>query len=346
MRGLTKWELALIVAILSGVFQFIFVVLFQYYEVFCGRPILGFILGFFGFISTFLACLYIVDTFIYKKLEKMSKAFSSLNVSVGKKSNAHSSNLLDKMEANIVSISAKKDEELEELKKLEQYRREFLGNVSHELKTPIFNIQGYVETLLDGGLEDKNVNKAYLEKASKNLDRLSSIVEDLLQISQYESGKLVIEEEKFDIKKVVMDVFESLAYQASQKKIQLKFKDGSSSSIFVIADKIRITQVLNNLISNAIKYGRVGGGVYVGLILLNDKLKVEITDDGLGISAEHLPRLFERFYRVDKMRSRESGGTGLGLSIVKHIIEAHGEQVSVESKVGVGSTFYFNLKLA
>jgi two-component system phosphate regulon sensor histidine kinase PhoR len=346
MKGLAKWELALIVAVLSGVFQFVFVVVFQQYEIFCGRPILGLILSFFGFISTLLACLYIIDVFIYKKLEKMSNAFSNLNIPVGKNKREYSSNLLEKLESHIVNISAKKDEELEELKKLEQYRREFLGNVSHELKTPIFNIQGYVETLLDGGLEDKNVNKTYLEKASRNLDRLSSIVEDLLQISQYESGKLVIEEEKFDIQKAVTDVFESLTYQANQKKIQLKFKDGSSHCIFVLADKIRITQVLNNLISNAIKYGRVGGGVFVGLVLLNEKLKVEITDDGLGIAAEHLPRLFERFYRVDKMRSRESGGTGLGLSIVKHIMEAHGEQVSVESKVGVGSSFYFTLKLS
>jgi len=301
----------------------------------------------FVFITTYILTYLIVDEFIYRKIKVIFKIISNLkNGKEGYQEIIGDSNMIEAVEKQVIEFTLKKSAEIEELKKLEQYRREFLGNVSHELKTPIFNIQGYVETLLEGGLEDVTINKSYLEKASKNLDRLASIVEDLLQISQYESGDLILDEERFDIHKLTKETFEALAFQAESKKIKFAFKNECDRPFFVMADKVRIGQVLNNLISNSIKYGRDGGNVFIGFYVMEGILLTEITDDGMGIAQEHLSRLFERFYRVDKARSRERGGTGLGLAIVKHIIEAHGQSVNVRSKVAVGTTFGFTLKLA
>ncbi|MCS6820084.1 MAG: ATP-binding protein, partial [Chitinophagales bacterium] len=255
-----------------------------------------------------------------------------------------SPNILDDVKEQVLEFSRKKSAEIEELKKLEKYRKEFLGNVSHELKTPIFNIQGYLETLLDGGLEDPRIAREYILRAAKNADRLGNIVEDLLLISQYEGGELELYIERFDIHQLTKDVFDSLRMQAQQRGIKFQFKEECDQPFYVEADKSRIAQVLNNLISNAIKYGRENGNVFAGFYIMEDKLLVEISDNGPGIEQHHLGRLFERFYRVDKARSREAGGTGLGLSIVKHIIEAHGEQVHVRSTVGIGTTFSFTLK--
>ncbi len=300
----------------------------------------------FIFIVTYLLTYSIVEEFIYRKIKVIYKIIN--NLKSGKELNAEAiadSNMIVEVEKQVIEYTLRKSAEVEELRKLEQYRREFLGNVSHELKTPIFNIQGYVETLLEGGLEDERINKSYLEKASKNLDRLASIVEDLLQISQYESGELKLDEERIDIHKLAKEVFESLTYQAESKNVKLHFKNECDRPFFVFADKVRIGQVLNNLISNAIKYGRENGNVFVGFYEMDNQILTEVTDDGMGIAPEHLSRLFERFYRVDKARSRERGGTGLGLAIVKHIIEAHGQSVNVRSKIGVGTTFGFRLKM-
>jgi two-component system, OmpR family, phosphate regulon sensor histidine kinase PhoR len=235
-------------------------------------------------------------------------------------------------------------EEIGHLKELEHYRKEFLGNVSHELKTPIFTIQGYIHTLIDGGIEDQDINMLYLQKAARGIDRLSSIVDDLESISKLEAGELILEHRTFDIVELVTDVFESLELQAHENEILLVMKDGQAKPCYVYADKERIRQVLVNLIENSIKYGKKSGRTEVSIEDDVDKFIIQISDNGIGIEKSHLPRLFERFYRVDKSRSREQGGTGLGLAIVKHIIEAHGEKINVASTSGFNTTFSFTLK--
>lgn len=236
--------------------------------------------------------------------------------------------------------------EIDRLKKLETYRKEYLGNVSHELKTPIFNIQGYISTLLDGGLEDKTINRDYLERAESSVDRMIGIVEDLEAISQLEAGQLELEFEKFDIVALAKEIFRSQEMKATDKGIMLNFKDVDEKPVFVLADKFRIRQVLTNLVVNSIKYGKEYGETTLKFSDVGENIRIEISDNGIGISEKHLPRLFERFYRVDKHRSREQGGTGLGLAIVKHILEAHNQAISVMSTEGVGSVFSFTLKKA
>lgn len=232
---------------------------------------------------------------------------------------------------------------IEELKKMEVYRREFLGNVSHELKTPLFNIQGYVLTLLEGGLEDPVINHEYLKKTSKNIDRMIAIIEDLEVISRLESGEMKLNLTRFNISELTGEVIELLEPKANKKNITLITE---KKNILVHADKDRIRQVLTNLIDNSIKYGNENGMTRISCENGDDMVHIRITDNGIGIQKKDLPRLFERFYRVDKSRSREQGGSGLGLAIAKHIIEAHHQHIVVESKYGAGSTFSFGLKKA
>ena len=234
--------------------------------------------------------------------------------------------------------------EIETLKIREEYRKEFLGNVSHELKTPIFNIQGYVSTLIDGGINDPSINIEYLKRADKSVDRMIQIIDDLETISQLEVGTLELELEIYDIAQQVKDIVEALEFQASKKEIKLQLAKKYDKPILVKADKFRVRQVLVNLITNSIKYGKDVGKTIVSLNLFDEQVIVEIKDNGIGIAEKHLPRLFERFYRVDKGRSREQGGTGLGLAIVKHIIEAHGETIDVTSTLNEGTAISFTLK--
>ncbi len=236
-------------------------------------------------------------------------------------------------------------DEIEMLRQNEQFRREFLMNLAHELRTPIFTIQGYVETLLGGAVDDPDVNKKFLGNASRSIDRLVELVNDLDQISKLESGGMPLSPESFRIQDLVADVYEEFSLQAGGQDMKLEFKKGTEGAIPVFADKARIRQVLVNLIENALKYGRPGGTITTGSYTMDDKrIYIEISDDGPGISEEHLPRIFERFYRADRNRSRHIGGTGLGLAIVKHIIEAHGQTVTARSKPGVGSSFGFTLE--
>lgn len=237
----------------------------------------------------------------------------------------------------------KKKTELEKLKNLETYRKEFLGNVYHELKTPIFNIQGYILTLLEGGLDDPDINKLYLERTEQNINRLISVVDDLESISGLESGSLNLKIEKFNIRKIIREVFESNEIRAKKLNIRLETGRWKESAEMVKADKKWIFQVLNNLVMNSINYGVKNGKTIVNLKAGEDRVSIEVKDNGIGISREHLPRIFERFYRVDKSRSRDTGGTGLGLSIVKHIIEAHEQTIQVKSTQGKGSSFIFTL---
>lgn len=235
-------------------------------------------------------------------------------------------------------------EEIESLKKLEAYRREFLGNVSHELKTPLFNIQGYILTLLDGGMDDTAIYKEYLKRTEKNIERMIAIIEDLETISQFESGALKLNITHFDIVTLARDVIDLLEIKAKNRKISVGCGDGSDSILLVAADKERIRQVLINLVDNSIKYNNEGGRTLIHFREENNSIVVEVADNGIGIDPKDQNRLFERFFRVDKSRSREQGGSGLGLAIVKHILEAHGQSINVKSAPGLGSAFVFRLK--
>jgi two-component system phosphate regulon sensor histidine kinase PhoR len=237
-------------------------------------------------------------------------------------------------------------QEIERLRELERYRKDFVGNVSHELKTPIFNIQGYILTLLEGGLEDPSINKLYLTRTEKSIDRMISIVEDLESINKLETGELKPQFSIFDIVKIVEDVIEMEQRLAKERKIWLTFTDKPDKPLMVKADKKRIIEVLTNLVVNGLKYGKKNGFVKVGFYDFDDKIMIEVTDNGIGIDKKDLSRVFERFFRVDKSRSREQGGTGLGLSIVKHIIEAHNQTINVQSVLNEGTTFTFTLEKA
>jgi two-component system phosphate regulon sensor histidine kinase PhoR len=246
-----------------------------------------------------------------------------------------------------VKVWAEKQlEEIRKLKQSEKYQKDFLGNVSHELKTPIFNIQGYILTLLDGGIEDSSINTLYLKRAEHSTKRLINIVEDLDSIAALESGEYKLKKEVFNLVKLVEEVIEYQELQARDKNIKISLEGNLSKAVKVKADRKRIMEVLGNLIGNTIKYGREGGKTTVAFTDTGEHILVDITDNGIGIEKENLPRIFDRFFREDKSRSRESGGTGLGLSIVKHIIQAHNQTITVRSRVNEGSTFVFSLDKA
>jgi len=301
-----------------------------------------------AFATTFIVFYFLLEKFIYRKIKLIYKTISNFRST--KEKNQAKINLGDdiigSVNREVIDWQQNRSDEIAELRKMEDFRKEFLGNVSHELKTPIFNIQGYIHTLLEGGMDDKEVNVHYLQRASKSVDRLCLIVEDLESISKLEAGEMILELRVFDVRDLVKEVFESLELQADEKKIRLGLKDGNDKSFYVQADKERIRQVLVNLVVNSIKYGKKNGSTVVGIYDMDENILVEVTDDGIGVETQHLQRLFERFYRVDKSRSREAGGTGLGLAIVKHIIEAHQQTINVRSTFGIGTTFAFTLKKA
>lgn len=284
----------------------------------------------------------LAQVFILKRIKKISEHIKSQITSKNKSKKSKSP--IIELEQLVNEWSEERKEEIEQLEKLENYRKEFLGNVSHELKTPIFNIQGYISTLLDGGLEDKTINRDYLQRGMKSVDRMIAIVEDLQTITQLEKGELEIEEERFDLIALAKDVIDAQELKAREKKIFLELTNDLNQQIFAFADRFRIRQVIVNLIVNSVRYGKENGKTSIKISDTGEKIIVEISDTGIGIPKEHLPRVFERFYRVDKSRSREQGGTGLGLSIVKHILEAHGQTINVMSTEGAGSVFSFTLK--
>jgi two-component system, OmpR family, phosphate regulon sensor histidine kinase PhoR len=302
-----------------------------------------------GFLLNYTIGLFFINRYVYRRIKLLYKIIHKFKVgSKGKSAQNQDINdkILDNAEKDVINWARSQNRELEELKTLENYRREFLGNVSHELKTPIFNVQGYLHTLLDGALYDEEINRQYLLRAAKNVERLQTIVEDLESISKLESGDLVLEITRFDIKALTHEVMEDIELQASFKQIKLQFKDGADKGFLVWADREYIRQVLNNLMVNSIKYGIIGGQTKLGFYDMDQYILIEIADNGIGIGSPHLNHLFDRFYRVDKSRSREVGGSGLGLSIVKHILEAHNQTINVRSAPGVGSTFGFTLEKA
>ena len=278
----------------------------------------------------------------YSILEKMKKKeFKNLD-----KTSQPSLNPIKKLNQEIYSYASTKQEEIDQLKKLAIYRREFLADVSHELKTPIFAAQGFIHTLIDGAVDDKSVRDKFLHKAAKSLDGLNDLVEDLFTLSKMEAGMVKMNFEPVNIYQVIKEAFEQLEHKAHKKDISLKFHDDNLSEIFVIADMIRIKQVIINLIENAIKYGNEDGYVEVAINEKGKNIEVQVVDNGRGIPSEHLDRIFERFYRVEKSRSKAKGGSGLGLAIVKHILEIHKSEITVSSKVKVGTVFKFKLKKA
>jgi two-component system phosphate regulon sensor histidine kinase PhoR len=291
----------------------------------------------------FFVIQYRVEKFIYNRIKKIYDDVSLLDTTnIGQQKITTNMETLTK---EVERFAQHKKLEIEALKIRENYRKEFFGNVSHELKTPLFTVQGYILTLLDGALKDKKVRKKYLESASKGVERLIYIVKDLDMISKLEAGDLNLNKEHFNIVEMIRNVFDLLEIKASRKNIVLTVDDMLDNEILVNADKERIQQVLTNLIDNSIKYGKEDGTTEVSVEdLIKNKIIVRVTDNGEGIRSNHLTRLFERFYRVDKSGSREEGGSGLGLSIVKHIIDAHNEKIYVESQIGIGSEFSFTIE--
>ena len=292
----------------------------------------------------------VIESFIYDKIKIIYKTIHSLKRSKDEdKSRLNiTGDTLEMVNQQVLEWGESKTREIEELQNSAKYRRDFIGNVSHELKTPIFNIQGYVLTLLDGGLEDPSINKEYLLRAEKSINRMIAIVEDLEAISHLESGELKLSITRFDIIGLTREVIEFLEIKSQNKNAQVALAENYEKPLFVKADKERIRQVLINLVENAIKYNfrQSEAHTTISFFDMDENILVEVTDNGVGIAQQDLGRIFERFYRIDKGRSREQGGTGLGLAIVKHVIEAHQQTISVRSWPGVGTTFGFTLKKA
>ena len=304
----------------------------------------GFLVVF--FIIAFILIQYTINNFILEKIQPIYKIIDSVpkNRKEAKKRKGFIE--LSEVEHDVEQWAQNQLQEIERLKELERYRKDFVGNVSHELKTPIFNIQGYILTLLEGGLEDPKINKLYLTRSEKSIDRMISIVEDLESITKLETGELQPHYSTFDLVKVVEYSLEMEQMLAKEQKISLKFVNKPERPVLVKADKKRIIEVLTNLITNGIKYGKKKGYVKIGFYDFDEKIMVEVSDNGIGVDEKNLPRIFERFFRVDKSRSREQGGTGLGLSIVKHIIEAHNQTINVQSVPDEGTTFTFTIEKA
>jgi len=284
---------------------------------------------------------------LYKELDAISNLLSPYKKKEGNPQRNKYINTTDpivKIRKELSDFAVQKQREIEELKKLETFRREFLADVSHELKTPLFAAQGFVHTLMEGAMDDIRVRDRFLQKAAYSLDGLNVLVEDLITISQLEIGEIKMHFLSFDIRKLTEDIFEQLEDSAEKRGTRLKFNKYSPKSCYIYADKLRIGQVVTNLIVNAIKYGKDNGTVVFAYVIEGDSVLLSVKDDGPGIEETHLYRIFERFYRVEKSRSKDQGGSGLGLSIVKHILEAHDSKITVASKMNEGTEFQFRLK--
>jgi two-component system phosphate regulon sensor histidine kinase PhoR len=298
-------------------------------------------------ITSFFVFYYLIEKYIYSKIKLIYKLIHNLKLGRDLRDalGEHvSADPINDVEQEVKEWARQKKTEIDELRTQEKFRRDFLSNISHEFKTPLFAIQGYIEAIQDDEFEDLDMAKDFLQKASRNVDRLSYLIKDLDEISKLESGEIPINFTKFKINDLIKEVFESMDMKAQQHNIKLIFKQKYDEPIHVDADREKIHQVLVNLIDNSFKYGKEGGSTSISLFELHDQVLVEVTDDGIGIEEKYLPRLFERFYRTDTSRSRQIGGSGLGLAIVKHIIEAHQQTINVRSTEGLGSTFGFTLQ--
>lgn len=340
-KNISPTQLALLV---SSIVSIVTVLLFILFGV-------KWILVFTGFVivagTSYGITYYIIERFVYRKIKLIYKFISQTKAT--KREEFYSQELLpqkglEDVGEDVVRWAEERKNEMERLQHNEAFRREFLMNLAHELKTPIFTAQGFIETLLDGAIHNPDVNTTFLQKAGKSLDRLSDLVTDLDEISKIESNQVPINKSNFVIQTLIQDVYEELSQKAAKKNIRLVIKKGCEQDIVVFADRPKIKQVLVNLIENSITYGKEYGESSAGIYLVdNDEVFIEITDNGMGIQDEHIARVFERFFRTDNARSRREGGSGLGLAIVKHIIEAHNHSVTCRSKIDVGSSFGFTL---
>jgi len=297
-----------------------------------------------SFIIYYVSIYNAFNKYILKKIKPYFETIDALQIPESKLyRHLEGGELLKDIDKKFMEWAKRKVKEIATLKANEKYRKEFLGNVSHELKTPLFNMQGYISTLIDGGLNDDNINLKYLHSSEKNINRLISVVEDLETISALESGSRIPDMLVFDILKLILEVIEMQEIRAKKKGIEIKLDGGDNKNVFVRADKNGVSNILSNLLINSIIYGKENGYTQIVIKEKDNKVFISVIDDGIGIKEQHINRIFERFYRVDKSRSKLQGGTGLGLSIVKHIIEAHNQEIKVTSKLKEGCNFTFSL---
>jgi len=348
MKNPTPRQVAILTALTvaaTGTVLFAIAALLMAYT---GALLIGLLFFLVLFATAYLISIYFIKGYIYRKIKVIYKTIHQQRLSPGERpiSIDIRSNIVDQVEREVEQWAIDHEHELNRQKSWAEYRRKFVGDISHELKTPIFNIQGYLHTLLEGGMYDDGVNISFLKKAVKNVERLHTIVEDLSTISRLESGELILEMQVFDIRQLTEEVFEDLEFKAAARNVRLEFKEGAASGYRVRADRESVRQILMNLLHNSIKYGNPEGRTRVGFYDMDKNILVEVADNGIGIPAKHLNHVFDRFYRVDKSRSRIQGGSGLGLAIVKHIIEAHKQNINVRSTPNVGSTFGFTLEKA
>ncbi len=306
--------------------------------IFSELVILIFSIGF----SSFLLVRYLINVFIYNKIKLIYKSINDFKAKPGD----FDDNNLSQVEKDVQVWNKKREQEIQKLEIRESYRRQFVGNVAHELKTPIFNIQGYIDSLIGGAIEDDKINMKFLERANKSVNRMIHIVEDLDQITKLEGGKIDIEEQPVDIIDIIHEVVEHLELKAKKRSVSITIIQTQKGRFMVKADIEKIKQVLINLIDNAIKYGGENGEILIRTYDMDENILIEVADNGVGINQKHLNKIFDRFYRIDESRDRDKGGSGLGLSIVKHIIEAHNQVVNIRSTEGTGTTFSFTLEKA
>jgi two-component system phosphate regulon sensor histidine kinase PhoR len=329
--------LTLLAVVISAITYFIILESFGYITIIFSIIIL--------FIISFFITQYRAEHFIYRRLKKLYQEVSILNVNDLKRDSATTD--IDKLSKSMQKFVEGKRLEIKSLTERDSFRRDFLGNVAHELKTPLFTVQGYILTLLEGAINDKQIRMKYLDRANKGVERLVAVIKDLDMIAKLENDGLKLDIEVFNVLELIQNVFDLFEMKAKKRNISLRFDKVYEFPVFVKGDIEKIEQVLINLIVNSIKYGKPNGTTILGVDDFNDKrFIVKVIDNGEGISKEHIPRLFERFYRVDQSRSREQGGSGLGLSIVKHIVEAHNQKILLKSIFGKGSEFSFTLEKA
>ena len=343
MRGLNPRALTLVIAIIVTAISALAIIGVSFMPgvvLQVGQILLALLIIFLG---AWLALYKILQAFIYDKLKLIYRNMHSLKIDRESLKPDMRKDVLSEVNQQVINWAEDHMAEIKDLREKENFRKEFVGNVAHELKTPIFSIQGYILTLLEGALEDPKFNRKFLKKAAKSAERMAMLVEDLDTITQFESGNLQLGVERVDIVELTREIMDGRDREADEKNIELKFSKPYDRPIYVKADGFRISQVLTNLITNSINYGRHGGKTIIHFYDLDEKILIEVEDDGPGITKANQARLFERFYRVDKSRARHQGGTGLGLAICKHIIEAHKQSISVRSEPGKGAVFSFTL---
>ena len=301
--------------------------------------------GCLAFAGAFVVTSWGVEKFIYRKVKIIYKTIHRFKSSKERNRDIRmNQDVMSKVNDEVMVWAEDRIQEISELKEQDNFRREFVGNLGHELKTPVFNIQGYILTLLEGALEDPENNRKFLLKAAKSVDRIVTLLDDLDSITRIEGGLYNLSKTKFDVVELVREVIDSLEQKAKKGNVRLRLKNASEKPIYVLADRPKIEQVFTNLLVNSINYGRTDGETRVRFYDMEDNILIEVADNGIGISEQDLPRIFERFYRIDKSRSRHVGGSGLGLSIVKHIIDVHDQTINVRSSLDVGTTFSFTLE--